>query len=190
MLEQSIRVSPDYTAYASLAKNYQARGDTERWLATLERYLGEGVDTGLNEARVRVDLADYYLAHGELSRARAYSEAAAETWAGWAMECAGRVSEAMQDWPRAEVWYRAVAERYPNTSAYLWYCFCKRTGHGNVEAARDFVEEFIAANGDRPDLVDPENLGFFHWISGAPPKRWRTFARPTTAGARSRRGSA
>ena len=34
-----------------------------------------------------------------------------------------------------------------------WYLFCKRTGHGDVEAARAFAEEYVAAVADRPDLA-------------------------------------
>ena len=76
-------------------------------------------------------------------KARPYAEAAAATWARWAMSCAARCAEGEQDWERAEAWYSRETERYPDDSWAVWYFFCKRTGHGNLEAARAFVEQYV-----------------------------------------------
>jgi hypothetical protein len=81
----------------------------------------------------------------------------------------------MKDWERAELWVRRVSERYPDTSLYDWIFFCKRTGHGDVGAACDFVEQFFAAYGDRPDIVDPEKSGYFYWLAGSPRKALANF---------------
>jgi tetratricopeptide (TPR) repeat protein len=189
-LTRYIRQSPDHWAYAALAKTYKDRGDTEHWLQTLERYLDQGTDPGLNDARVRVEIADYYMGLGRWQQAQPYAEAAAATWAEWAMRCAVNCYEGMQDWPRAELWVSRLAERYSNTSLYDWILFCKRTGHGDAEAARDQVERYFAAVGDRPDLVDPERAGYFYWLTGDPKKALVLFAKAYEAKASVSAGTA
>ncbi len=136
LLEQYVAESPEYWAFERLAKNYREQGDAARWLATLDRYLAEGEDTGLDHARVRVEIANDYMAKGLWTKAQPYAEAAAATWAAWAMQCAVRCYEGMQDWQRAELWVRRVSERYPDSSLREWLAFCKRTGHGDIAAAQ------------------------------------------------------
>ena len=169
-LEKYIRLSPEYWAFKKLADSYEQVGDHARWLAALDRYLDEGQDHGLESARVRVNIANYYMSMHQWKKAQPYAEAAAATWAGWAMMCAVRCYEGLQEWDKAETWVQRISERYPNTSLYEWLFFCKRTGHGNAEAARDMVERYLAFTADRPDLVSEEVTGLFYWLSGSPRK--------------------
>jgi hypothetical protein len=115
------------------------------------------------------------MALAQRNKALPYAEGAAATWAGWAMQCAVRCYEGLKDWRDAELWQQRISERYPNSSLYHWFCFCKRTGHGDVEAARDFVEQYLSAVGDRPELVDAEGAGFFYWLSGSPRRAQAAF---------------
>ena len=166
-LTRYIRDSPDRWAYEMLAKNYRDRGDTGRWMATLEQFLDEVEDHGLDHARVRVEIANYHMGLAQWKKAQPYAEAAAETWANWAMQCAVRCYEGMKNWDRAELWVQRISERYPNTSLYDWIFFCKRTGHGNAEAARDFVEQYYALVGDQPGVLGQEKVGLFYWLTGS-----------------------
>jgi tetratricopeptide (TPR) repeat protein len=96
-LERFIQESPESWAFERLARNFKEQGDTETWLATLDRYLAAGEDHGLDHARVRVEIANYYMTNRQWEKAQPYAEAAAETWAGWAMQCAVRCYEGMKD---------------------------------------------------------------------------------------------
>ena len=44
-----------------------------------------------------------------------------------------------------------------------WYRFCKRTGHGDLEAARAWTEARLDAVRGRPDLADPHTVAYFYW---------------------------
>ena len=61
------------------------------------------------------------------------------------MSCTAVCHEGLKEWEQAELWQRRMTERYPNSSLFYWYCFCKRTGHGDTEAAREYVEQSLAA---------------------------------------------
>ena len=174
-LERYIAGSPEHWAYERLAKNYREQGDMAHWLATLDQYLAAGEDHGLDHAKVRVEIADYYMAKGMWAKAQPYAEAAAETWAGWAMQCAVRCYEGLKDWDRAELWVRRLSERYPGSSLRAWLNFCRRSGHGDIAAARALVEQFgadadaPAAVADRAQPADPGPLqaGFSAWLEGS-----------------------
>src|SRR5262249_53433951 len=108
------------------------------------------------------------------AKAQPYAEAAAQTWAAWAIECAMRCYEGMEDWPRAELWIRRLSERYPGRSLRAWLEFCKRTGHGDIEAAKALVAPFgapvdqpgPAAVAARPEPAGPLQQGFAAWQDG------------------------
>ena len=159
-------VSPDRWGYGGLANTYKAQGDIDRWKKTLDEYLSKVEDLGLEHAQARVEIADYYAGLKQWDNARPYAEAAATTGAGWAMECAGRCAEGENDWERAETWFSRVTERYPDHSPEAWYFFCKRTGHGNVAAAREKVESYLTEHAKRPDVQIDEYGGCFYWLDG------------------------
>ena len=131
-----IKFSPDYWAYEQLAKNYKDRGDLANWQATLEQFLEKVEDHGLHHAQVRVEIANHFMNLKQWDKAWPFAEAAAATWAEWAMACAAR-------WRRGDgrlAAGRALApegrRRYPENNWAGWLLFCKRTGHGDAEAAR------------------------------------------------------
>jgi tetratricopeptide (TPR) repeat protein len=174
VLEGYIRESPEDWAFERLAANYKEQGDLEHWLATLDRYLKEGSDHGLDKAKVRVEIANYYMSNKDWKKAQPYAEAAAATWAAWAMQCAVRCYSGLKDWPRAELWARRVSERYPSSAVEEWLNFCKQTGHGNRAAAQALVDQYraVAGEGQQPVTagrsgVDPAlEAGFSSWLKG------------------------
>ncbi len=175
VLRRYIELSPDLWAYQALAANYKAQGKVDQWLETLEKYLQKEADLGLDHARIRVDIADYYMGLKQWAKAKPYADAAAQTWAQWAMDCAGRCAEGQEDWVQAELWYSRVAERYPDFDWAGWYLFCKRTGRGKLEAAREFAEQYITANANRPEKLLPEYAGCFYWLDGRPKQAKEAF---------------
>ena len=141
ILEEYIRESPEPWAYEKLADNFKALGKMEDYRAALKKCLEESTDErGLDHARVQVKLAKDLMKQKKWNEARPYAEAAAQTWAGWAMLCAASCAEAMEDWEAAETWYRRTSERYPTNNRATWYEFCKRTSHGNLAAAKKWAE--------------------------------------------------
>jgi tetratricopeptide (TPR) repeat protein len=166
LLERYVKLSPDVWGYQSLADNFKDQGRTDRWRQTLEDFLADVEDLGLDHAKVQVQLADDYMARKQWDKARPYAEAAARSWAAWTMFCAARCAEGEGDWARAETWLRRTAERYPDAHLEVWYCFCKRTGHGDLGAARDFVQRYIDENAGRPGMVTDDYAGRFYWAEG------------------------
>lgn len=160
-LRRYVQQSPDRAAYEKLAESYEGEGDREGWLAALNDYLEDSEDAGLSHAQVRVQIARYHLAQGRPDLAKPYADEAAGTGAGWAMLCASDVDERLGEWESAEGWARNVSLRYPaNWDA--WYCFCRRTGRGDLDGARKVVQAALR----RPELARPIPAGWFHWIEG------------------------
>ncbi|WP_165070444.1 tetratricopeptide repeat protein [Paludisphaera rhizosphaerae] len=160
--EKYIAVSADRYAYEQLAACYEGLGDEDRWLETLNTYLENPDDAGLGHARVQVKLANYYLKRNEPKLAKPYSDAAAETWAQWAMSCAAEVDERLGELDSAEVWLHRNAVRYPN-SWTNWYLFCHRTGRGDLDEARDFATAVIRGQGA---ANEPTLVAYVHWLEG------------------------
>lgn len=160
-LKKLMDVSPDQWVHQRLADCYEAQGDHDRWRTTLDDFLANTEDTGLEHARVRVQIADSLMAQGELEEARKYAEDAAETWAGWAMLRAGKANEQLKDWERAELWFQRLSERYPRTSWDEWHMFCQRTGRGDGANARALAAAVVSQAAASPELI-----GYFHWLDG------------------------
>ncbi len=177
VLSRYIVLSSDRWAYRALAENFKAQGKIDRWQATLDDFLTKVEDLGLDHAQVRVEIANHYMAVGRFDKAKPYAEDAAATWAEWAMMCAARCAEGEKDWQRAEAWYSRVAERYASNAWAVWYFFCKRTGQGNLVAARESVERYISQRADRPDLQNEEFSACFYWLDGQIDKAKAAFTR-------------
>ena len=170
LLSEYTKLAPDHWAYEMLAGIYKKKGDRARWLAALEQFLEEGGDPGLDQAKVRVELANHYMSKKQWDKASTYADAAAVTGAGWAMICAQNCAEGRKDWAQAEQWARATSERYPDTSWDRWYTVSSRTGVGDVEAARAFTDQWVSDNaqGASPDVAD--RIASFYLASGQPAK--------------------
>jgi hypothetical protein len=138
----------------------------EHWQSTLEEFLAKTEDHGLSHAGANVQLANHFMELKRWGVVRPFAEAAAQSGAGWAMVCAERCAERLEDWAAAEGYARGVAERYPEGSWARWFLFCKRTGHGDLQAARAFAEEHLEPIDQRPDVANPVGIGYFYWLSG------------------------
>jgi hypothetical protein len=99
-------------------------------------------------------------------RAMPYAEGAAQSGSHRSMECAARCAEGLKDWKRAEAWHQMIAERYDQYAWSDWYYFCKRTGHGDLKAARDFGDQAIKERANGRDPVGEEDVGCFYWLDG------------------------
>jgi tetratricopeptide (TPR) repeat protein len=129
-----IKLSPDSGAYDQLAGMYWERGDHEGWVKTEQESLKKP-DYGLNHARTQCRIARYYMDKQQWQKAIPYADAAAGTWAGWAMDYAVEAHEGAGEWGTAEQWIQRISERYEGQEAN-WFLWCKRTGHGDAESAQ------------------------------------------------------
>ena len=165
-LTRYIRFSPDHWAYDQLAKSYKAAGDLERRQSTLEEFLAKTEDHGLTHAQVQVELARHFMDLKQWDQAWPYAEAAASSWAQWAMMCAQRFAVARKDWKNAETYAERTSRRYTAQAWPYWYLFCLETGQGNLAAARSFAADYLKSIKDRPDQAAPAPVGYFYWMGG------------------------
>ena len=180
-LARYIKISPDAWAYEMIADNYKAKGDLARWKETLDDYLAHVEDHGLHHAHIQVEIADHFMEQKRWKEARPYADAAAETWAEWAMECAARCAVGMEDWDRAETLTREATVRYAPSAWTGWYRFCKKSGHGDVKAAQAWTEAYLAATYSRRDLAPPLVAAYFYWSTGSLKKARDSFAKAIEA---------
>jgi tetratricopeptide (TPR) repeat protein len=152
-LKRSIELSPDHWAFKDLAEVYRKKGDMTRAKEVLDDFLTKVEDHGLDHATVRVAIADDLMKDGRYAEAWPYAEAAARTWAGWAMTCAQNCAEGLEKWDTAEAYARASSERYPGSMWAVWFLFCERTGHGDLAAARAFTKDISSELLENPDLT-------------------------------------
>jgi tetratricopeptide (TPR) repeat protein len=147
-LKAAIEASPVMSHYGTLAEFYQEHGKMDQWVATMEKML-DLPDYGLYHARIRASIAGYYINHRQWQKARPYAEGAAQSYSAWGLECASDCYEGLQQWEEAEQMLRAEAERYRGHELG-WYYFCKRTGQGDLESARELARKAIESPDEDP----------------------------------------
>lgn len=161
---QYIEQSPDRWGYFQLAATFAARKQGEQYVRTLQAFL-EQPDYGLEHAQAQTQIANYLMRQGDYDRAVAYADQAAQTAAHWALRCAARAHELAGHWQQAEAYEREAAEHYD--TGLDWYEWCRRTGHGDVQAAHEAAVLSLAHRaraGGRAPLVDNATL---HLLDGS-----------------------
>jgi tetratricopeptide (TPR) repeat protein len=103
--------APDQWAYQMLADNYLAQGDEANWLATLKARL-EKPDYSLDHAWTNNTIARHYMGQRKWTTARPYAEAAAQSYARWALETVAECYDGLGERERASAVRAAIAERY------------------------------------------------------------------------------
>jgi len=138
--ERSMELLPTYKTASELAKHYQRTDQSEKWEQVLLDYL-ETEDLGLEHAGARRQLVDGLARQGRWQDAKHHAILAANTYQATSMIAASNVLEALAQWDESERWIQAVSQSYPSTSGYHWYYWCRRTGRGELEAARRLAIE-------------------------------------------------
>tara|TARA_R110002073_G_scaffold241084_3_gene402894 strand:- start:2728 stop:5712 length:2985 start_codon:yes stop_codon:yes gene_type:complete len=146
LLLRLIELYPTAKSFETLANLYGQQGKTKQWLETLSASL-ELPASGLDQDRIRVQIAEHYMSRGEFAEALPYAEQAAQSWAAWAMIAAINCHEALGDNEAAELWVQRLSQRYDSKSLD-WYFFCRRTGSGNVEQAFAFAKRYLQSIGE------------------------------------------
>ena len=168
----AIEICPSLNACRGLAAVYHKQGKMDLWLETLEDFL-EQPDYGLGHAMVRTQIAREFMGQGDYARALPYAEDGARSYAGSCLTCAAWCHEGLKNWGDAETYFRNCSERYRG-SVFEWYFFCRRTGKGDLHAARQCVENALADPSTRAGLRD-DMIAFFHVLEGKPEKALEGF---------------
>jgi tetratricopeptide (TPR) repeat protein len=154
--QRSLDISPSYAATEGLAYCHYYDGKKDLWQATLETYLQEE-DLSLSHAQVHQRIAEENMKDRNWKSAERHALAAAETYAAWGLQLASRVYEGMQEWDKSEHFAAEAARHYPSGWAGTdWYFWCRRTGHGDEQAALDVAKRSIhvaASNMRRSDFA-------------------------------------
>jgi tetratricopeptide (TPR) repeat protein len=140
-LKRRVELLPDQEGYTKLAKLSRYKGDEAAWVKTLEQSL-TSPSYGLERAGTLVELANHYTSKGDLKEAVKKADLAAESYSGWAMQCAADCHQRLEDFAGAEKYVRQTAERY-ESSAMGWYLWCRWTQHGDLNAARRLAESHL-----------------------------------------------
>ena len=159
----AIEICPSLNACRGLAAVYHKQEKMDLWLETLEDFLKQP-DYGLGHARVRTQIAREFMSQGDYARALPYAEDGAKSYAGSCPTCAAWCHEGLKNWSDAETYFRNCSERYRG-SVFEWYFFCRRTGKGDLDAARQCVESALADPSTRAGLRD-DMVAFFHVLEG------------------------
>jgi hypothetical protein len=161
-----MELTPDLFLYRLYADEYKKRGEIDNYVATLEAFL-KTEDSGLDHARVRVELANHFLGVKNYRRAQGYAEAAAESGAFFALQCAARCAESLDEWPKAEAHVRKLSEQFPDQVA-IWFLWCQRTGRGEAAAAGKLVEERLGQVKSAPSQSELITAAVYRALTGHP----------------------
>ena len=77
---------------------------------------------------------------------------------------------------------RQITESNPGGGWAAWYLFCKRTGHGDAEAAAALAEAALAKQGPGAAVAAPQSIGYFYWLRGDLKKAGASFRKAYDAG--------
>lgn len=164
---------PDAWAYTRLADVYKNQNRMDSWLAVMKESLSTP-DYGLAHASVQVQIANYFMDKGEWQKAEPFAKEAAQTWAGWAMLCAVKCYEGMEDWGNAELWIRRLSERYDG-NINEWYFWCKRTGHGRADEAYALLSSKLRLSESSQDDEEKRGAAVIYLLNGEKTKAFSLF---------------
>ena len=155
VMARACELKPNFSRYYDLAGVYEKMEKWKEWQETLETAL-TFPDSGLEHSNVQQEIAEYYFRNRRFEEALPFAIEAAKSYSAGGLICAAQCHEALQQWSKAEKYYRAVSERYSRT---LWFSFTKRTGKGNEFAATRFTET-VLMNPRRESSVFDANFYF------------------------------
>ena len=135
-IETAIKQDPSFNNYFRLARIYKLQNNADKFRETYDDYLTTQPDFGLDHARANQEVARFYIRKRQWDAALPYATACASSGASWALDVLATVYEGLHQYDKADALYRAIGDRYGESSYRTWYYFCLRTGHGSEREAR------------------------------------------------------
>ncbi len=157
-------LTPTHASCLALADVRQQRDDDEGVQEILERALLLP-SMGLEQTEIFRRLAALYMVKGDWNRAKPYAQAAAESYAGWGLEVAGRCEEGLENWTEAENYYRAISERYFESSAE-WYFWCVRANRGDRATAQKLAKAYFDSFSPPLNQSQKKGLALYDMVDG------------------------
>ncbi len=143
--ETAYKMEPDYTSTVELAELYRSTGHADKWLPTLERFLNEEEERGLDHSNVHRYIATTYMEKDfDFERAKPHAVRAAQSYSAGGLASAVEACEGLAEWEEADRWAREVSRNYPSYSGQRWYFFRRRTGRGEPGEARPYMTQYLA----------------------------------------------
>lgn len=142
---RALDVAPLSDATLLLANIYRQQGNWDKWEETLTGFL-ETPDLGLAHGPALETLALGLAARGQWKRAKGFALQYAQTYSAAGLTVATVITEGLAEWEESEEWVRALSTSYPSNQGLHWYLWCRRTGRGDVDAAKRYAEQFLAGN--------------------------------------------
>lgn len=131
----------DPNELVALADYYERLDDWDNRRKVLEESLDLPA-VGLEHASAASQIAYGYMERDQWEDALPFAQMAAESYSEWGLQCAAHCYEGLEDWETAEKYKRAISGRYQGSEAD-WYFWCRRTGRGDVEAAKGLAERAL-----------------------------------------------
>jgi tetratricopeptide (TPR) repeat protein len=166
-----VAMSPDASALLHLAEAQERAGDLDGWLETLGAYF-EKTPGGRDHAALETKAARRLLDAGHPEKAIPHAVAAAEREEEAALLCAAECFERTGDLAGAERWVKRLSECYAARGTD-WFTWCKRTGVGDVEAARLWGESFAKTWSESTDPGTVVHAARFYLLAGETKKALR-----------------
>lgn len=163
--EKSLESLPTIDTTSWLAALYFKQGDLEKWEQTFLDFL-ETEDLGLSHAQAHQRLAWGLARRGLFERAKPHAVAAGNTWSAWGLQVASHICECRAEWEESEAWIREMSISYPTSSAYHWYNWCRRTGRGDLETARNLAQRYFENSNYRSNRDSEVMRGAYYLLEG------------------------
>ena len=149
---QWVANSPDLRSYTFLAGIYHTLGKIDDYRDTLKEFLDKGDAYGLEKQWAQRELAYSYMKVGDFQSAWPYAKDAADSGAAWGIDTASTCAEGLGQFDAAEALTRENAMHY-DSQALQWYLWCRRLNRGNLDAARNYLQQQTAWKKDPYSLV-------------------------------------
>ena len=164
--QRALAVAPLSDPMLLLADIHEREGHWDKCEQTLVAFL-ETPDLGLSHGPALSALVNGLTSRGQWRKAKQYAVQFGETYAALGLSAAAFVTEGLAEWEESEQWVRAFSTSYPSGDGAAWYLWCRRTGRGDVDAAKPLAEQWVAGNrlSNRESAI---MAGVYHEVSGDP----------------------
>lgn len=163
-LNRYLAISPDQRAYFDMADVLWKQENYDEWKRVLLLSLDQE-NFALAHTRTRVKIARFHMNRREWEQALPYADQAASSGAAWALLCAAECHEALEHWRESEDLTKSAAMSYADREME-WYLWCRRTGRGDLQPARQLARKRVLALSGRSTAYDTAAVGTYFVLTG------------------------
>jgi len=140
--KKAVAADPSPRLFRSFAIHYLNRGNPQEYRKQMLLAL-EQPSFGLEHAQISNGLAMGFMRRGDFKTAKPHAMNAAQSYSSWGLETGSQCLEGLGDWKTSEDLTKARAGRYDG-DWFEWYLWCRRTGRGDLEGAREHVQQVMS----------------------------------------------